>query len=151
MLLPSTYIDAFCPEAGNDMSLAPLLAAPLLIQIHAASATAALVLGGYQMLAAKGTGSHRRVGRIWVVLMMTVAVSSLGIVSNWSIVGWFGPIHALSALTVLTLPLAVIHARRGRIKSHRKAMMGLFFGGLVIAGLFTLMPGRLIHEVVFGN
>lgn len=133
------------------MSLAPLLAAPLLIQIHAASATAALVLGGYQMLAAKGSKSHRRLGWIWVFLMALVAVSSLGIVSNWPMVGPLGPIHGLSALVIVTLPLAVIHARRGHIKSHRKTMMGLFFGGLVIAGLFTLMPGRLLHQVVFGG
>ncbi|NIX75115.1 DUF2306 domain-containing protein [Microvirga terricola] len=133
------------------MSLAPLIAAPLLIQVHAASAVAALVLGSYQMLSPKGTPSHRRTGWIWAALMMTVAVTSLGILSNWPMIGPFGPIHALSALTVLTLPAAVIHARRGRIAGHRRAMMGLFFGGLVVAGVFTLMPGRLIHQAVFGG
>jgi uncharacterized membrane protein len=27
----------------------------------------------------------------------------------------------------------------------------LFFGALVIAGLFTLFPGRIMHAVVFGQ
>jgi uncharacterized membrane protein len=30
-------------------------------------------------------------------------------------------------------------------------MLGLFFGALVIAGLFTLMPGRITHEVMLGS
>ena len=30
-------------------------------------------------------------------------------------------------------------------------MIGIFFGALVIAGLFTLMPGRIMHAVVFGQ
>jgi len=29
--------------------------------------------------------------------------------------------------------------------------MSLFVGALVIAGAFTLLPGRLMHEVVFGG
>ncbi|MGK0244136.1 MAG: putative membrane protein, partial [Pseudomonadota bacterium] len=30
-------------------------------------------------------------------------------------------------------------------------MIGIFFGALLIAGLFTLMPGRIMHAVIFGN
>jgi uncharacterized membrane protein len=30
-------------------------------------------------------------------------------------------------------------------------MIGIFFGALVIAGLFTLVPGRIMHAVVFGS
>jgi uncharacterized membrane protein len=29
-------------------------------------------------------------------------------------------------------------------------MTGLFFGGLVFAGIFAFLPGRLMHAVVFG-
>jgi uncharacterized membrane protein len=29
-------------------------------------------------------------------------------------------------------------------------MIGLFFGALVIAGAFTLMPGRMLNEIMFG-
>jgi uncharacterized membrane protein len=29
-------------------------------------------------------------------------------------------------------------------------MIGMFFGALVIAGLFTLVPGRIRHVVIFG-
>jgi uncharacterized membrane protein len=29
-------------------------------------------------------------------------------------------------------------------------MLGLYFGGLLIAGGLTLIPGRLLHRVFFG-
>jgi uncharacterized membrane protein len=34
---------------------------------------------------------------------------------------------------------------------HRKTMIGIFTGGLLIAGLFTFLPGRIMHVVVFGQ
>jgi uncharacterized membrane protein len=30
-------------------------------------------------------------------------------------------------------------------------MIGIFSGGLVIAGLFTFVPGRIMHTVIFGQ
>ena len=30
------------------------------------------------------------------------------------------------------------------------AMIAIFSGALVVAGLFTLLPGRIMHTVVFG-
>src|SRR5690242_5576740 len=105
------------------MSFAPLLSAPPVIQIHIAAALGAFGLGTYQMASRKGMRSHRRAGWLWIVLMSVVALSSLGIVSSRPWIGPFGPIHVLSALTLVTLPIAVIHARQGRIAGHRRAMM----------------------------
>lgn len=34
---------------------------------------------------------------------------------------------------------------------HRCTMIGVYAGGIWIAGLFTLLPGRLLHEAVFGS
>jgi len=56
----------------------------------------------------------------------------------------------LSLFTLAMVPLAVLAARRGRIGSHRSAMTWLFFLALVVTGLFTLWPGRIMHRVVFG-
>jgi uncharacterized membrane protein len=33
---------------------------------------------------------------------------------------------------------------------HRRIMIMVFAGALVIAGLFTLLPGRIMHAVIFG-
>ena len=71
----------------------------------------------------------------------TVAIAGLGGV---------GGIHLLTLATLITLPYGLIMRRRGRISSHKSAMVSLFLG-LVIAGAFTLIPGRLMHQVTFGQ
>jgi uncharacterized membrane protein len=130
------------------MTLAPLLDAPSIIQIHAFAAIAAFAVGLVHLTAPKGTIPHRLVGWSWVLLMLTVAVSSLFIhmIRLW---GPWSPIHLLSILVLATLPLAVLHARRHDIARHRTAMLMLFTGALVIAGGFTFLPGRIMHAVVF--
>ena len=132
------------------MSLAPLLAASPVIQVHAFAAMGAFALGLLQLAAPKGTLPHRTVGWIWVVLMLAVAVSSFWI-HEIRLLGPFSPIHLLSILTLVTVPLAVLAARRHRVVTHRKAMTSIFLGALVIAGLFTFMPGRIMHQAAFGG
>jgi uncharacterized membrane protein len=132
------------------MSLTPLLNASLAIQLHAFAAMGAFVLGLIQFAAPKGTLPHRTLGFIWLALMLTVAVSSFWIHSiRW--VGPFGPIHLLSIYVLIMIPLAVYFARNHKIRGHAKTVIGMFVGGLVIAGLFTLVPGRIMHAVAFGN
>jgi uncharacterized membrane protein len=132
------------------MSLAPLLNASLAIQLHAFAATSAFVLGLVQFAAPKGTLPHRTLGFIWLALMLTVAISSFWIHSiRW--VGPFGPIHLLSIYVLCMVPLAVYYARKHKIRGHAKTVIGMFVGGLVIAGLFTFVPGRIMHAVAFGN
>jgi uncharacterized membrane protein len=131
------------------MSLAPLFNAAPVVQIHAFVAMAAFVLGVVQLAGPKGTIPHRTVGWTWVVLMAIIAISSFWI-HGFRIIGPFSPIHLLSIFTLAMLPLAVLHARRHRVERHRKAMTSIFVGAMVIAGLFTLLPGRIMHDVVFG-
>jgi uncharacterized membrane protein len=61
------------------------------------------------------------------------------------------PIHLLSIFTLVMVPLAVWKAHNHDVATHRKIMIYLFLGALVIAGLFTLVPGRIMHKVVFGT
>jgi uncharacterized membrane protein len=131
------------------MTLAPLLDAPSVIQIHAFAAITAFAVGLIQLTAPKGTIPHRLIGWSWAVLMLTVAISSLFIheIRLW---GQWSPIHLLSILTLVSLPLAVWYARRHDVRRHRYAMTALFSGALVIAGLFTFLPGRIMHAVAFG-
>ena len=131
------------------MTLAPLLDTPPVVQLHAFAAMGAFVLGAVQLSAPKGTLPHRTVGWMWVVLMALIAASSFWI-HDIRLMGPFSPIHLLSIFTLVMLPLAVLHARRHNVEGHRKAMTTMFVGALVIAGLFTLLPGRIMHAVVFG-
>jgi uncharacterized membrane protein len=132
------------------VSLAPLLNAPIAIQLHAFAAMAAFGLGLVQFAGVKGTAWHRARGLVWVGLMLIVAVSSFWI-HELRLWGPWSPIHLLSIFTLATLPLAVYYARTHQVRAHRSAMLGLFLGALVIAGLFTLVPGRIMHAVVFGG
>ncbi len=131
------------------MTLAPLLAAPVVIRMHAFAAMGAFGLGVVQLAAPKGTIPHRVVGWAWTALMLTIVVSSFFIhtIRMW---GPFSPIHLLSLFTLAVLPVAVLAAHRHDVRRHRQAMIGLFVGALVIAGLFTLLPGRIMSAVVFG-
>ncbi|WP_246510408.1 DUF2306 domain-containing protein [Bradyrhizobium glycinis] len=131
------------------MSLAPLLEAAPSIPLHAFAAMAAIVLGLVQFAAPKGTLPHRTIGWLWVVLMVVVAASSFWI-HEIRLVGPFSPIHLLSIFTLVVLPLAVWRARTHRIADHRRMMIFIFAGALVVAGLFTLVPGRIMHRVIFG-
>ena len=132
------------------MSLAPLLNAAPAIPVHAFAAMAAFALGLVQFAAPKGTLPHRTIGWIWVGLMVTVAASSLWI-HQIRLLGPWSPIHLLSIFTLIMVPLAVWRARRHRVADHRRIMTMTFVGALVIAGLFTLLPGRIMHAVVFGQ
>ena len=131
------------------MNLAPLLDAAPQIPLHAFAAIAAFVLGLIQFAAPKGTLPHRTIGWIWVALMTSVAVSSFWI-HQIRLLGPFSPIHLLSIFVLVMLPLAVWRAHRHDVRGHRIAMASLFTGALVIAGLFTLLPGRIMHAVLFG-
>jgi uncharacterized membrane protein len=132
------------------MTLAPLLEASPAIQFHAFAAMAAFALGVVQLAAPKGTLPHRTIGFIWVALMAVVAVSTAWVhqIKLW---GPWSPIHLLSILTLILLPIAVWRAHVHDVSYHRRAMQGLFFGAVVIAGLFTFLPGRIMHAVAFGQ
>ena len=132
------------------MTLSPLLTASPTIQIHAFAAMAALLVGAVQLGAPKGTLPHRAIGAVWIALMLTVCMSSFFIhsIRLW---GPWSPIHLLSIFTLGSLPLAVLYAHRHDVTHHRLAMIAIYTGGLVIAGLFTFVPGRIMHAVLFGS
>jgi len=131
------------------MSLGPLLSAPPPIPWHAFAALAALALGGAQLALPKGTTRHRVMGYAWAALMLVIAASSLWI-QQIRLIGPFSPIHILSIIVLITVPLAVWHAHRHRVAKHRRVMISLYVFALIGAGVFTLLPRRIMHAVVFG-
>ncbi len=126
---------------GRTMSAA----APIPILVHAAAALAALVLGSVMLARRKGTASHRLLGRVWVGLMLTVALSSLWI-PRFLHFTW---IHLFTLLTLVAVPLAIYRIRSGNVSAHASTMKGLFIGGLIVAGIFALAPGRLLGHLLW--
>ena len=132
------------------MNLAPLTHAPIAIQLHAYAAMAAFALGVVQLAGVKGTTKHRALGYTWVGLMLIVAVSAFWI-HELRLWGSWSPIHLLAIFTLAMLPLGVYKAHTHDVPAHKQTMQGLFLGALLIAGLFTFVPGRIMYKVVFGG
>jgi hypothetical protein len=45
----------------------------------------------------------------------------------------------------------VAYARRHQIRLHMRMMQATYIAALVIAGLFTFYPGRIMYKVAFGR
>jgi uncharacterized membrane protein len=124
---------------------APTYAWTPLITAHAAVAASAVALGAVVLWRGKGTPPHRWMGRAWVALMGLTALSSFGIYCE--AYSW---IHGLSVFTLMMLSTGVWAARSGRIRAHRQVMVGTYVWGLIVTGLFTLMPDRLLGHALWG-
>ena len=119
------------------------------IPLHAIAAMLAIILGGVQLYMNKGSVTHKLLGYIWVGLMLIVSVSSFFIheIKLWNI---YSPIHLLSAWTIFSLGLAIYYVRISNIKRHKQVMIMIYGFALVLTGFFTFMPGRVMHQIVFG-
>ena len=132
------------------MSLAPLLNAPFVVQIHAFMAFAVIGVTIALFSMRKGNPLHRVMGWAWVIGMGVVALSSFGI-NDMRWVGPFGPIHLISLFTLYSLVQGVRAARGHRVADHRQTMRSLTFGALIVAGGFTFLPGRIMFQVISGG
>ncbi len=120
---------------------------PPLVWAHLLTIIVALALTLPLLLQKRGTGRHRVLGWSWAVAMLSTALISLFIHhggSRWS------PIHALSALTMVGVPLTVLAARGHRVEAHRFGVRAAVTGALLIAGFFTFPFGRMLGRWLLG-
>ncbi len=82
--------------------------------------------------------------------MGTVALTSV-FIRDYRLPNLFGytPIHLFTVLTAVLLPISVWNARRGNVAPHRRTMKGLYAGGCIVAGVFTLVPGRFLGDLLW--
>ncbi|MFK5978348.1 MAG: DUF2306 domain-containing protein [Rhizobiaceae bacterium] len=132
------------------MSLEPLLSAGIAIQIHAAAASISFFLGPFILFRKKGDARHKILGRLWA-FTMAITIASSFFIFGIRTFGLFGPIHIISVLASFSLARAIHFARVGNIVAHQKNMRGLYFGALIVAGLFTFLPNRIMSEVFFNG
>lgn len=133
------------------MTLEPLLHAGSAIQLHVLTVVPAFVLGTWQILVSrKGAPAHRTVGWIYLALMSLTALFTLFIHAE---IGptWhgFGLIHLFVPLTIWSVYNAIMGARQHNVRRHASAMIGLYVGGLLIAGGLTFLPGRIMYRMIF--
>ena len=123
-----------------------------LAYFHLATVVPAFFLGALQFLRRKGTPTHKFLGKIYMVLMMLTGLITLAMPARVGpqFLHHFGFIHIFSLLALLNVPIAYFAARQGGIKTHRAAMISLYVGGVLIAGTLAFLPGRMLHEWLFG-
>lgn len=118
--------------------------------LHVSAAIYALVVGLIQLATTKGSQTHRFLGWTWVLAMLTVAFSSFGLKGLSSNFGGYSLIHILSIWIIISVTAAVWAVRQNKITTHRRFATGALFG-LIGAGIGTLMPGRLFHQLIFAG
>ena len=130
------------------MNFEHILKASPAIQIHLVTALLALVFGIVMWLRPKGTASHKFVGRSFILLMLMTATSAIFIreLNN----GTFSFIHIFVPLTFIGSWHVVSSIRRKDIKRHQKHVRNIFWGALLIPGLFAFLPGRHMWMIFFG-
>lgn len=120
--------------------------------LHLYTIAPCLPLGLYLIaFSDKGKTLHKKVGYIYMTLLFFSAIVSLFLKAyvGPKFLNHFGWIHLLSLLTIWTIPMSLIAVKKGNIKRHKRGMQLLYWMGLILAGLFTLMPGRYLHGVFF--
>lgn len=132
------------------MDMSPIIA------IHLSAALGA-VAAGPVALWARGSGAqrpklHRAFGYAWVTLMLVAATSAI-FIRDFRLpnINGFTPIHLLIPVVYGMLLLAFWFLARGNSNGHRKTMLGLYTGACGVAGAFTLLPGRYLGNLVFGQ
>lgn len=130
------------------LGLAPDVAAyaKLPIIIHVAAVLPTIPLGGYLLLAKKGTASHKQLGKVWMVLMLLTAASAIFIKTS----GSFSWIHLFVPLTFHAAWKVMATARAGDIRAHKNHLVRTYLLALMIPGIAAiLVPGRLMHVLMF--
>jgi len=138
------------------MPLTPVIA------IHMTAALAALALGPVALWARRGHRAgqtttqrprlHRATGYAWVTLMLAAALSAL-FIRDFALpnIAGYTPIHLFVPYTLIGLFLAFRKLLQGNVAGHRKAMVSMYLGACVAAGAFTLLPGRYLGQLVWGQ
>jgi uncharacterized membrane protein len=123
-----------------------------LAYFHLGTIFPAFLIGTFLLLNPKGTRVHKLLGKIYMVLMLLTAIVTLfmSAVVGPTLLNHFGFIHLFSFLVFYSVPTSYFAARNGNIIKHKSSMLGLYIGGILIAGSFTFMPGRLLHVWFFG-
>ncbi len=122
-----------------------------LMYLHLATVVPSFFIGTILLLIKKGTKTHKILGRIYMILMLFTAIITLfmpAIVGS-RLFNHFGWIHLFSFLVLYTVPTAYFAIKKGNIKSHKRKMILLYFGALIIAGAFTFSPGRYLYNLFF--
>ena len=130
------------------MNLGLIGQAPVAVKIHLITVIPAFFIASWLIiLSTKGARVHRGLGVVYLFLMTVTAFTTLFVrVLN---PGHLSLNHLFVPLTLVAVTSTVLALRRGDIAGHKRSMIVLYVGALLIAGGLTFLPGRLLHAVFF--
>ena len=102
-----------------------------------------------QFALTKGTTRHRITGWLWVALMVVVSVTAF-FIHELRVWGPWSPIHLLAIFTLVDAAAGGAACAAPSRPQSQARHDRIFVGALIIAGLFTFLPGRIMHAIVFG-
>ncbi len=122
-----------------------------LAYLHLATILPAFLIATYLLINRKGSPLHKALGKTYMGLMLFTAMVTLFMPAQvgTAFFSHFGFIHIFSFSVFFTVPMAYFAARTGKLKLHIGNMIGLYMGGILIAGAFAFSPGRLLHTLMF--
>ncbi|MCR9153969.1 MAG: DUF2306 domain-containing protein [Bacteroidetes bacterium] len=122
-----------------------------LMLLHLVTVIPCFIIGTVLLLIKKGSPFHKKAGRVYMILMLLTAAITLFMPAQVGprFLNHFGWIHSFSFLTIYTVPTAYSAVKKGNIKAHKRKMILLYFGAIIIAGGFTFFPGRYLYELFF--
>lgn len=122
-----------------------------LMYAHLATVIPCFLLGTIVLLIKKETKTHKNLGRIYMIMMLITATITLFMPADVGprIFNHFGWLHSFSFLTIYTVPTAYLAIKKGNVKAHKRKMILLYFGAIIIAGGFTFVPGRYLYSIFF--
>jgi len=154
-LQPNTRVDRYmtCISDKLRYTTGSFVTYLQLAYLHLATVLPALVLGTYLLCSRKESDIYKKLGRIYLSLILTSAVLALFMSAQVgpTVFGHFSFIHLFSVLVLILVPSAYHAARTGNVRRHRNNMIGLYVGGLLVAGSFAFSPGRFLHQWLFGS
>ncbi|MGY0627527.1 MAG: DUF2306 domain-containing protein [Paraglaciecola chathamensis] len=119
-----------------------------LAYFHLATVLPAFLIGTYLLANRKGTPTHRTLGKVYMGLMLVTALLTLFMAAQVGpvLIGHFGYVHLFSLLVLYAVPSAYFAVRKGNIAKHKRSMLLLYVGAILIAGGFTFTPGRMLYD-----
>ncbi|MGY0565318.1 MAG: DUF2306 domain-containing protein, partial [Paraglaciecola chathamensis] len=119
-----------------------------LAYFHLATVLPAFLIGTYLLANRKGTPTHRTLGKVYMGLMLVTALLTLFMAAQVGpvLIGHFGYVHLFSLLVLYAVPSAYFAVRKGNIAKHKRSMILLYTGAILIAGGFTFTPGRMLYD-----
>lgn len=102
-------------------------------KLHLASSLLALAVGAWVVMRSKGTATHRRIGWVYAISMLTLNVTALMI---YRLTGTFGPFHIAALVSLAGLIAGLVPAWRRKPDNwldHHYFWMAYSYLGLVAA------------------